>query len=273
MPPTPTATQFPRPESAHPIHDEADIFEGFARADLSVRRSGETVELNCAAGRSYAAGTVYEFESSGQSAFALWMYRTAEERSAYWTIDLEGIATPRDSCDATAPFYASENLVVKPLSGKDFFPQIFEITMYIGLPLSPVIGGVLVPIGREGEPIDGEQLIWALEDAGLHFRASDTGVGCNGMEGAGDFHEGLYGDPGYLGYRLWAYPSPAALETEWFVNSYGTARPKVPDCVVTGTTYRNQNLILQLDDRDQFRHGDLLGRIAEVFMNLDEKTR
>lgn len=249
------------------------MLEGFAPADLPVRRTTQTIELDCAAGLTYPPGTVYEFERSGRPAFALWTYQDAEERSVYWAIDSQGIARPRGNCDTDSPTYVTENLIVKPLSARELFPQIFEITMYIGLPLGPVIGGILVPAGPEGLPFGGADLIWALEDAGLHFRISDTGVGCNGMEGVGDDYEGSYGDPGYFGFVLWTYPSPEALEAEWFVGSYGTARPKAPDCLTRGSTYRNGNLILQLDDRDKFQQRELLARLAEVFMNLDDTAR
>jgi hypothetical protein len=125
-----------------------------------------------------------------------------------------------------------------------------------------------------GAPLTGLELIWALEDVGLHFRPSDTGKGCHDLEGLGDTYEGLHGDPGSAVFHLWTYASPEALEEEWFVSSYGTATPKTPDCLFGASAYRNENLILEVGFESRHEGYDgLRARIVGAFQGIDVRAR
>ncbi len=273
---TPVMMEAPSPQrEPHPRFTGAELVADIGRAaDVGVRATEDTTDLGCPDSTPYASNNVYAFVESGAAAFTLWEYPTAEERAETWTVSTDGTATPRADCALDDRAYAMENLILMPVAAGGDYDAIAsafrDLDRYIG------VWGMRAT-SFPGAPLTGRELIWALEDVGLHFRPSDTGHGCQGLEGSAEDYEGLHGDPGFFYFSVWTYATPEDLEREWVVSSHGTATPKVRDCMPGSELYRNQNLILEFSfsthrlHREVRRpdHDALRGRIVRAFLGMD----
>lgn len=282
--PLPTATPLPLTDGGFAPTEGApwtavDYVAALEQQSIDVAPTGRTFACTEVGGLSGA-------EYDGDVNFLLWVYPSPEAAATEWMFAPYGGYHPLLACNRPpARVYVLDNLALwLPADPPYVDNAIIAADTFLqlpGMPLPSELHGAVIAPPAEGVPLSAAGLLAALKAQGLTYipYTSLIDQACPPGQTSATLHwvggpapgEG----PGGADFRLWVFPSAAALEAEWNVGVDGSLgvsgvhRPRLIECDFRGgTIHRNANMLITFGGGVWDGEPEYKAKIVDTFLAL-----